>query len=202
MVGVAGTMFDLSRALTGHAHSSVGMETFVLARADTPQTVVDALGDAVDIDAGTTYADALAVVDRSPAALETRLLALVGGITVLLALIALLGSTLRLRPALRRESSALHLAGLRTPLVRAIARWGWLTVCWVGVVALASSWVTGQLVLDALPLVGSATLAAAPSLTMSIGPTAGWALGAAALTGLIRWVAVNASASTSAGKPQ
>lgn len=109
----AGTVGDLGIALQRSGPSAAGLEVLVLARADTPADLLDALAQEAGLPDATVrdLPGRSATLGQAATDDAAARQALAGG-TALLGLAALLGAALRHRPRLAHEDAVLRLVGL------------------------------------------------------------------------------------------
>lgn len=160
LVGTHGMLADLGTALLGSLPTSPSTRVLVLARADTPARVLDALpGPAV------TLTQVRRQVDAAAGAARARTALLVGLCCLLVAALALLADLGRQRRELARELAALRVVGLDRgrlrPSVRAELLAGGVAAA-AG--ALLGSWLAVDLLLDRLPLLRVPADAVPPDL--------------------------------------
>ncbi len=117
-VGTRGSMLDLGQALIGSGGSVPETRAVVLARADTPASVLAALRATGAVGAPTTYADALAHLSSSPRAEGTRLYTLVAVFAVLIALVTLASTVAQQTVERRLEAASLRSVGVPRSAIR------------------------------------------------------------------------------------
>ena len=181
-VGTRGSMLDLGQALIGSGGSVPETRAVVLARADTPASVLAALRATGAVGAPTTYADALAHLSSSPRAEGTRLYTLVAVFAVLIALVTLASTVAQQTVERRLEAASLRSVGVPRSAIRdGFRREAGLLAAVTFVATLVGSWVTGVALLPALPLVSGWAFAPPLDATPRLVLIAACALVAAAL---------------------
>ncbi|QCW51199.1 FtsX-like permease family protein [Nocardioides dongxiaopingii] len=122
LTGPAGIMLDLTTFLAHEEPATALVEPVVLARADAPASVTDALGAAGLTRAG-GVGDTRRALDETAYAQALRLYVVVGASVLLMALGGLLVSTLVQLPDRRRDAAALRVVGVRRRTVVLAAWW-------------------------------------------------------------------------------
>lgn len=185
LVGAGGTVLDLPSSLLPGAQTVAAAEPIVLARADTPDAVLDRIGEAVP--GARLSEDTVAATGARPLAAQVALV--VGGGAVL-GLLGVLVPVARRREELARERAVLRLVGvphavrrtmsrLQTSLVAALATLAaaggtlLVTAVFGDAVALVDTG-QAQLPLDTGPRATAVLLAALLALLGTVA-TAGWA---------------------------
>jgi hypothetical protein len=122
LLGPIGLMIDYSMLATDRTLYDQNLAVYVLARADTPVAVTNALRDnGVTVD--TTLADVQRTLDQSGYALALRLYAVVAVLVLLMALAGLFVSTAVQLPARRRDAASLRVVGVsRRAVMSAVVR--------------------------------------------------------------------------------
>ncbi len=198
VLGRAGLLLDLGEALRGAGAQIPQSQTSILARADTPASVVDRLRATGIVEAERTYPQALAAVERSTAAEGTRLFAIVAVFGLLIAAVSTASGVLEQRRLRRDEAASLRVVGVGTGVVAtAYRREAFALGAGVAVVGGLMLWLACRLLLGVLPLVHPGEFGllfdAAPPLTI----VAGLAVAAGAFVALTVYLGLSAVARTS-----
>lgn len=170
LVEADGLLADLPRADAGAPPTVPAAQVMVLARADTPADVLDALVEAAGHPPQTLAQAVTATADRSGAA-QAKVYSLMALFCLVSALLVLAAAVARQRGAWRREVAALRLIGVPVALLR---RSGRVEVLWLSVAAVGAT-VVGSLAAVRLLLAHLALvrvpLHAVPLLTgVAVGP--------------------------------
>jgi hypothetical protein len=172
-VGTSGSLLDLGTTLRGAGGSIPGTDAVVLARADTPSTVIHALLAQRGVGRPTSYDEERASLAKTPRALGTRLYLLIALFSALIALVALASGLIQQRGERQREAASLRSAGVRAREINAAYR---TEVVLLGVATLVgtavAAWISCAALIAALPLVSG--WAFAPPLNSS--PRLTWVL--------------------------
>lgn len=197
-VGTRGSLLDLGSVLVGARGSIPGTDAVILARADTPATVIAALRATGVTGRPTTYATALTRLEQTPRAEGTRLYLLVALFAGLVALVSSASAVLQQIGQRRQEAASLRTAGLRVPEIAAAYRREAVLLAVATLLGTSvAAWSASRVLLPALPLVSgwafAPPLEAAPRPVL-LGLTA---LIAGAVVGLVTYVAFRRLAGSS-----
>lgn len=188
-VQATGYVADLPAALVGDAPTVAAGQTYVIARADTPRAVLDALAAAGGGEP-TSLAAAREDVARTTGAGQARVFGLLAGFCLAIALVSLVASAARLRAAYRSDVAALRLLGIPAGQIRAAGR---VETALLGLAALVIGVVGGagavHLLLGSLPVVRLPDDAVPLATT-----TPWWAAAAAGLSGALLLTLVHVAA--------
>lgn len=165
-VGTSGALVDLGTALQGAGGSIPDTRAVVLARSDTPPSVITALQGTGVVSSSTSYAQDVVSLGEQPRAQGTRLYLLIAAFAALIALISIGSSVAQQNRERRTEAASLRSVGVgvrevagayrREAIVLAVATF-------VG--TLIGAWGSARVLLRALPLVSG--WAFAPPLDVS-----------------------------------
>ncbi len=190
-VGTRGSALDLGSALAGSGGSVLEVRAAVLARADTPPTVLAALEATKAVRPPTTYAAMLGQLERTPRAEGTRLYLLLAGLAGLIALVSVTASAAQQVRERRLEAASLRTVGINAAVVLAAYRREALLLAAATFAGTAvGAWISCLVLLRALPLVSGWAFAPPPDVDpnpLIIGPTA---LAAAAAVAVVAYVAL------------
>lgn len=191
-VGTSGSAFDLSSSLAGSGGTVVGTVAAVLARADTPPSVLAALRATHAVGPPTTYDALLARLDESPRAQGTRLYALIAVFAGLIALVSIASTVAQQRRERRVEAASLRSVGVGSTTILAAYRREVLVVAGAALAGTAAAaWLSCSLLLAALPLVSGWAFAPALDVTPDMGLIVRTALVAGAAVAVITYAALH-----------
>ena len=186
LLGPRGLLIDYDTFATGRKVYDQNTEVYVMARADTPPSVVGALRDA-GLTEETTYAEVKASLDNTAYALALRLYAVVAALVLLMAVASLAVSTAVQLPARRRDAAALRVVGVpRRQVMGAVLRELVLVLGGTAVAGLAAGSLAQYVVLRTVTL-GYAETLSTPALVAAIDP---WRLALLALVTALLFGAV------------
>lgn len=185
-VGRRGVLIDLPRALAGAGTSSADAQAVVVARSDTPHSVLDALAATGVTGRARTFDATLAAAQRRPAVQGVRLYILMSVFAAVIAVVGLASAVSGQRDERRREAASLRVTGVRTRHIRsAHRREAWWLAASAGVAVAVTGWVAARVTLGGLGLVPETTysplLQGSPHLTTIVVV----AVGSGVLVGLI-----------------
>ena len=190
LLGRRGMLLDLPRALAGGSTTIPTARSMVVARADTPPSVLD------DLDATGLVSDprgfdaALATAKRRADAQGVRLYVLMSVFAGLIALIGMAAAVTGQRDERRREAASLRVTGVHAQHIGAAHRKeaGWLAACAFVVVAV-TGWLAARITLEGLALVPQTAYAPGlqgePRLTTVLAVAAGAGLMVGVVTYLV-----------------
>jgi putative ABC transport system permease protein len=154
LIGRTGLLLDLGTALQGAGPPVPDSRAVVVARADTPASVLRDLMATGAIGGRFTVQQTLTRIQQSPTAQRNALYALIAGFGLLIAAVSVVSSTARQRRERQTEAASLRAAGVD---VRAIGRGYRVEAAVLGaavvVVAAVATWIGCRALLDVLPLV-------------------------------------------------
>lgn len=177
LLGPRGLLIDYDTFSTGRAVYDQDTAVYVLARGDTPDSVVTSMRDAGLVE-DTTYAEVKSQLDRTAYALALRLYAVVAGLVLLMAVASLAVSTAVQLPARRRDAAALRVVGVpRRQVMGAVLRELVLVLGGTAVAGLAAGSLAQYVVLRTVTL-GFAETLSTPALVAAVDP---WRLALLAL---------------------
>jgi hypothetical protein len=184
-VGRRGMLMDLPRGLAGGSSTIPTAQSVVVARADTPESVIDRLTQSGAVGGERQFQTSLDHARERADAQGVRLYVLMSVFAGLIAAVGLAASVSGQREQRRREAASLRVTGVRSGQVGAANRTeaGWLAVCAFVVVAVAG-WVAARITLAGLALVPQT--AYSPPLEGT--PDLVGLLAVAATAGLLIWV--------------
>lgn len=172
-VGTSGTLMDLRTMLAGAGGSIPETQAYVLARADTPASVLAALRAMPGIGPELTFSQQLSSIDETPRAQGSRMFLLVAvsaGLVAIVFLITIIVAQTRER---RTEAASLRSLGLAPATISSAYRREALTLGLTTFVGTsAAAWVACRGLLARLPLVSGWSFA--PPLDSA--PRLGWIL--------------------------
>lgn len=151
-----GVLADLPRAVQGSPPTVPVAQVMVLARADTPAAVLEAVLEETGGELR-SLADVRAEVSDETGAAQARVYLLMAGFSLLVALLVLSTAVARERPAWLRDVAALRVVGLDVRRLRGAGRLEVAGLCVVSVVAAVLGtgagvvWLLGDLALVAVP---------------------------------------------------
>lgn len=165
-VGTTGAVLDLARVLQGSGGSIPGTQASILARADTPASVIAALRSTGAVGPPTTYDAELTRLDESPGALGTRLYLLIAAFAALIALVGLAAAVAQQRQERRLEAASLRSVGVRAAQIGGAYRREAVVLAVATLIGTSvAAWTCCAVLLGALPLVSG--WAFAPPLNVS-----------------------------------
>lgn len=188
-VGRQGMLLDLSRALAGGGGTDAAASAYVVARADTPQSVIDDLVATGRVGSPRDFGPSLDRNQRRPQVQGVRIYTLMSIFAALIATVGLAAAVAGQRGERQHEAASLRVTGVRIRQIRSAHRREatWLSVSALLVVAV-TGWLAARLTLEGLGLVPvtaySPVLEADPDLTT----VAVVALAAGALVGIVTLV--------------
>jgi ABC-type lipoprotein release transport system permease subunit len=152
-IGRQGALLDLPRALGGGSTIATA-KAFVVARADTPQSVLDELDATGVVGDEHEFGASLDRAQRQPDVQGVRLYTLMSLFAALIALVGLTASVAGQRDERQQEAASLRVTGVRSRHIRAAHRREalWLAVCAFVAVAV-TGWVAARLTVGSLELV-------------------------------------------------
>jgi hypothetical protein len=181
-VGTSGTVLDLGRALRGSGGSVPGTYAAVLARADTPASVIKQLRADGGVGTVTTASQELNRLEATPRAQGTRLYLVIAVFAAMIALLSLASGVAQQRLERRTEAASLRSAGVRTGEINQAYRTEVLLLGAATLVGTAiTCWASCKALLGALPLVSGWSFA--PPLDAS--PHLAWVLLSAVVAGAV-----------------
>lgn len=189
LVGREGLLLDLGTALGGAGGTIPGTPTFVVARTDTPQSVLAALQSTGAIGKRHLVEQSQARIQRGGTAQGTLLYTLIAGFGPLIAALSLLSVVAEERRGRRREAASLRVLGVHSgEVTRGYRGEAEVLGLAVAVIAGAAVWVACRALLGVLPLVNPGEFGllfnATPKLTLVVGV----AVGAGAVVGLVSYL--------------
>ncbi|MGI8614450.1 MAG: FtsX-like permease family protein [Nocardioidaceae bacterium] len=154
LLGRSGLLLDLGTALRGAGGQIPDSHTVVVARADTPATVVQKLTATGALGATVTVGHTLAEIERGRTARATPLYSLIAVFGLLIAAINVVSSISEQRPERRSEAASLRLVGIDVADVDGSYRGEARALgAAVTVVAAVAVWIACRALLGVLPLV-------------------------------------------------
>lgn len=187
LLGREGILLDLGTALRGAGGQIPQTQTLVVARADTPSDVLDALASTGVVGTTRTLEQSMAQVRASGTARGTQLYALVAIFGLSIAAVSVMATTARQRTERRREAASLRVVGVPATEVaggyRAEAQALGVAITVVTAIAV---WIGCWALLGALPLVDPGQF----GLPFEATPDAGLVLGLAVASGSLVGLAV------------
>jgi ABC-type lipoprotein release transport system permease subunit len=153
LVGRTGALLDLPRAL-GAGTTIATAKAYVVARADTPASVLDDLDATGVVGDEREFAASLDRAQRQPDVQGVRLYSLMSLFAALIALVGLAASVAGQRDERQREAASLRVTGVRARHIRSAHRREalWLAICAFVAVAV-TGWVAARLTVGSLSLV-------------------------------------------------
>ncbi len=185
-VGRQGMLLDLSRALAFSGTTIPDADAYVVARSDTPESVLNDLEATGVVGESRSFTTSLDSARQRADAQGVHLYTLMSIFAAAIAAIGLAASVAGQRGERQREAASLRVSGVRSRHIRAAHRKeaSWLGICAFVVVGL-TGWLASRLTLEGLALVPqspySARLTAEPSLPVLIAVAAA----AGALVGVV-----------------
>ena len=180
-VGRQGMLMDLSRALAASAPVVPTATTYVVARQDTPQSVLDGLGASGLVGQPRDFASAFDSAMAQPSAQGVRLYTLMSAFAALIALLGLASSAATQRRDRQQEAASLRVTGVPTRILTSAIRTEalWLAATVLVFVAVAG-WTASRVAIANLDLVPVSTysplLTSTPDMTSIVGAAIGAAL--------------------------
>ncbi|MEJ7628173.1 MAG: FtsX-like permease family protein [Nocardioidaceae bacterium] len=197
-VGTRGTLLDLGSVLVGAGGSSYDTDARILARADTPTEVIEALRSTHVLGLPTTYRSTLARLDDTPRAQGTRLYVLVAGFAALIALVSIASAAAQQTSQRRQEAAGLRSAGVRSGQIAGAYRREAAALAVVTFVSTSvAGWAACRVLLPALPLVSGWLFAPPLDATPNLSVIAVTALASGATAGLVTYLAFRSTARSS-----
>jgi hypothetical protein len=168
--GPSGVLVDYAAFATTHPHQFDQLsDVTVLARADTPATIIERLRGA-DLTLRTTMSRERAVLEGSAYALALRLYGVTAVLVLLMALTGLVFSTLVQLPARRRDAAALRVVGVRRGQVLGAVACELLVVLGAAAVAGVLAGLAAQAVVLRTLTLGYATEISTPEPSGAVDP--------------------------------
>jgi hypothetical protein len=197
-VGRQGMLMDLPRALAASTPVIPTATTYIVARADTPQPVLDQLAATGLVGDPTEFAGALDAALQRPSAQGVRLYSLMSIFAALIALVGMASSAAAQRRDRRREAASLRVSGVPSRTLTAAIRTEavWLAVTVFALVGVAG-WVASRVAIENLDLVPVSPYSPLLTSTPSQRSVVGAAVAAAMVVGLGTFVAYRSLARTS-----
>ena len=157
-VGRQGMLLDLPRAMAGGTTVIPTATTFVVARADTPRSVLRELESSGVVSTPRTFATTLEGAQRRADVQGVRLYTLLSLFAVAIAVVGLVAAVAGQRDERRREAAGLRVSGVAARHIVAAYRVeaGWLAISTVIVVA-AAGWLATRVAVPGLALVPQTT---------------------------------------------
>jgi hypothetical protein len=180
-VGRQGMLMDLSRALAGATPVIPTATTYVIARDDTPPSILDQLAATGLVGKPAAFSNALDDAMARPSAQGVRLYTLMSLFAGVIALLGLASSAASQRRDRRQEAASLRVCGVASRTLTAAIRAEavWLAVSVFVLVAVAG-WTASRVAIENLDLVPaseySPLLTATPDLPSVVGAAVGSAL--------------------------
>jgi hypothetical protein len=188
--GSSGTLLDLGGVLVASGGSVPGMSAMVVARPDTPDSVLAALRSSHAVGRPTSYEQAVHRLGQTPRALGTRLYVLVALFAGLIALVSIASALAQQLRERRVEAASLRGVGIAAKSVAGAYRREALVLAVTTVVGTAvTAWVASQALLPALPLVPTLVYAPPLDVTPRISFIGLSALVAGVVVGLVTYLA-------------
>jgi putative ABC transport system ATP-binding protein len=197
-VGRQGMLMDLSRALAVSTPVIPTATTYIVARADTPPSVLDRLTATGLVGEPTDVGSALAAASERPDAQGVRLYSLMSGFAALIALLGMASSAAAQRRDRRHEAASLRVSGVPSRTLTAAIRTEavWLALMVFALVA-AVGWAASRVAIENLELVPISPYSPLLTSTPSLRSVAIAAAGAGVVVGLGTFLAYRSIARTS-----
>ncbi len=188
MIGRTGALLDLPRAMAGGGSTIAAAQAVIVARADTPATVLELLGSSGAVGEPRAFTSSLERAQRRPEVQGVRLYTLMSGFAALIALLGLAAAVSGQRPERQREAASLRVTGVRARHIRAAHRREamWLAV-WAGIAVGVTGWLAARLTLEGLSLVPQTAYSPVLQGEPRWSTVAVVAVGAGLLVGLVTW---------------
>lgn len=188
MIGRTGALLDLPRAMAGGGSTLAAGRAVIVARGDTPVTVLKALGSSGAVGEPRTFTSSLERAQRRPEVQGVRLYTLMSLFAALIAFVGLAAALSGQRLERQREAASLRVTGVRARHIRAAHRREalWLAV-WAGVAVGATGWLAARLTLEGLALVPQTAYSPVLEGDPRWSTVAAVAVGAGLLVGLVTW---------------
>jgi ABC-type lipoprotein release transport system permease subunit len=153
LIGRSGALLDLPRAL-GRGSTIATAQSYVVARADTPQSVLDDLDATGVVGDQEQFGPSLDRAQRQPDVQGVRLYTLMSLFAALIALVGLASSVVGQRDERQREAASLRVTGVRARHIKSAHRREalWLGACAFVAVAV-TGWGAARLTVGSLSLV-------------------------------------------------
>ena len=154
LLGRAGAVLDLSRALAFAGSTIPTARAYVVARGDTPESVIDALEGTGSVGQQQTFDAELQAAERGDSSQGAHLYVLLSWFAAMLAAVGLVAAVGSSRTDRRREAASLRAAGVPADVVRAAyaCEAAWLGVA-VAVAVGVTGWIAARVTVNGLALV-------------------------------------------------
>lgn len=165
-VGNQGTLMDLRQSLLAGANTIPAVDAMVLARADTPDSILGKLRATGVVGSPRSFTAALAHMEDSPKSQGIRLYVLLAFFAALIAIVSVLASTAQQLRARRQEAASLRAVGVSGRDISRGYRW---EAAVIGSTVLlgtgAATWGCCRLLMGTLPLVAGGKFSLAVDTT-------------------------------------